>query len=278
MLLRIVQEKIMLEETFGTKKPVIGVIHLLPMPGSPKFDGQLDLALSRAEQEAASLASGGATGIIIENFFDVPFSKSRVDTSTACAMTLAAQRVKSISGLPLGINVLRNDARTAMAIASVVGAQFIRVNVLSGAMLCDQGIIEGEAHELLLYRKQLGVDKKVKILADVMVKHAVPIGQWADIRLQAADTVKRALADAIVVSGKATGDAPSVEDLQAVRETLPHTPILVGSGSSKENIDSLLKTADGIIVASSLKRQGILENPVDVGRVRELVSAVSRCC
>jgi membrane complex biogenesis BtpA family protein len=266
----------MLEELFGTSKPIIGVIHLLPMPGSPRFDGQLDIALSRAEQEAAALASGGVNAIIIENFFDVPFTRGRVDTSTACAMTLAAQRVRAVSGLPLGINVLRNDGHTALAIACAVEAQFIRVNVLSGAMLCDQGIIEGEAHELMLYRRHLGLDTKVKIFADVMVKHAVPLGQFSDIRLQAVDTVKRALADAVIVSGKATGDAPDTSDIKAVREVLPKTPILVGSGSTKDNVAAMLEDADGIIVASSVKRQGILENPVDVGRVRTLVETVRK--
>ncbi len=266
----------MLEELFGNTRPVIGVIHLLPLPGSARYDGQLDQVLARAEQEAASLASGGVNGIIVENFFDMPFAKSRVDTATACAMTLAAQRVKAISGLPIGINVLRNDARTALAIASAVAAQFIRVNVLTGAMLCDQGIIEGEAHELLLYRKVLGLDRTVKIFADVMVKHAVPLGQWSDIRLSAQDTVKRALADVIVVSGRSTGDAPEVSDIDAVRDVLPDTPILVGSGSTKENISSLLESADGIIVASSIKRHGLLENPVDVGKIRSLVDAVHK--
>ena len=264
----------MLEELFGTKKPILGVIHLLPMPGSPRYDGQLDIALERAEQEAAALASGGVHGIVIENFFDVPFAKNRVDTATACAMTLAAQRVKAISGLPLGINVLRNDGHTAISIASVVDAQFVRINVLSGAMLCDQGIIEGEAHELMLYRRMLGMNRKIRIFADVMVKHAVPLGQWSDIRVQAADTVKRALADALIVTGKATGDAPNTADIDAVREVLPDTPIFVGSGSSKENISKLLESADGVIVASSVKRQGILENPVDLGRIRALVDAV----
>ena len=204
----------------------------------------------------------------------MPFAKNRVDTATACAMTLAAQRVKAISGLPVGINVLRNDGHTALAVAGAVGAQFIRVNVLSGAMLCDQGIIESEAHELMLYRRLLGLERTVHILADVMVKHAVPLGQFSDIRQQALDVVKRALADGVVVSGKATGDAPDVGDLEAVREALPSTPIFVGSGSSKENVSSLLKFADGIIVASSVKRQGILENPVDADRVRALVETV----
>src|SRR3990167_8751883 len=137
----------MLEETFGTKKPVIGVIHLLPLPGSPRWDGQMEPVLQRAEQEAAALATGGAHAIVLENFFDAPFTKSRVDAATACALALAAKRVMAITDLPIGINVLRNDALTAIAIATTVNAQFIRVNVYTGAMLTDQGIIEGQAHD-----------------------------------------------------------------------------------------------------------------------------------
>ncbi|MBY0359513.1 MAG: BtpA/SgcQ family protein [Candidatus Obscuribacterales bacterium] len=264
----------MLQELFATTKPVIGVIHLLPLPGSSRYDGNLEAVLARAEQEAASLASGGVHGIIIENFFDAPFVKNRIDTATACAMTLAAQKVKAISKLPLGINALRNDGHSAMAIATAAGAQFIRVNVFTGAMLTDQGIIEGEAHELMLYRRLLGADRQIKIFADVMVKHAVPLGIGTDIKQSAKDAVMRGGADALVISGIATGSAPDDKDLKAVREALPKVPIFIGSGSGKENAGSLLATADGLIVASSLKRQGILENPVDVERVRSLVSTV----
>lgn len=263
----------MLEELFGTTKPVIGVIHLLPLPGSPRFDGQLDRVLARAEQEAASLSSGGVDAIIVENFFDAPFAKNRVDTATACALTLAAVRIKTISGLPLGINVLRNDGHSALSVATAAGADFIRVNILTGAMVTDQGVIESEARELMMYRRMLGVEHKVRVLADVMVKHAIPLGSGADLRQAAKDTVLRGMADGIIVSGIATGSAPSLDDLQAVREAVPQTPLFVGSGSTKENVGSLMSIADGIIVASSIKRQGVLENPVDVDRVRSLVEA-----
>lgn len=263
----------MLEEVFGTNKPVIGVIHLLPLPGSPRWDGQLEPVILRAEQEAAALSTGGVHGIIVENFFDAPFTKSRVDTATACALSLICQRITAICDLPLGLNVLRNDALTAMAVASTVGARFIRVNVYTGAMLTDQGIIEGQAHEILLYRRQLGAAKRIKILADVMVKHAQPLAPGSDIRQMAKDTVHRGLADAVIVSGAATGSPPEIADIKAVRQALPDTPLFIGSGATRDNAAPLLATADGIIVASSLKRQGILENPIDVERVRALVSA-----
>lgn len=264
----------MLQELFGTQRPIIGVIHLLPLPGSHRFDGQMEPIFLRAEQEAAALASGGVNGIIIENFFDAPFSKNRVDTAAACTMSLVCQRVKSICGLPVGINALRNDGMTALAVAVAAEAEFIRINVYTGAMLTDQGIIEGEAHELLRYRRTLSPTKRVRIFADVMVKHASPLTPFADIAQMTKDTVQRGMADAVIVSGVATGSSPDLSDLEAVRAAAPSTPILVGSGASKENVQSLLSIADGVIVASSLKRQGILENPVDVDRVRSLIEAV----
>ncbi len=223
----------MLEDIFGVSKPVIGVIHLLPLPGSCRWKGDLDELLARAEQEAASLSSGGADGIIVENFFDAPFARDRVDVACACALTLAVKRVMTVSDLPVGVNVLRNDGETALAIAAATGAQFIRVNVLSGAMLTDQGIIESRAREIQLYKKQLFPHHSVRIFADVMVKHAYPLSAQYDIGQMAKDTVERALADAVIVSGVATGSAPDMDELATVKKAVPETPVLIGSGSSK---------------------------------------------
>lgn len=264
----------MLEAIFKNKKPVIGVIHLLPLPGSPRWAGDLEEVLLRAEQESLALASGGIDSIIIENFFDAPFAKDRVDVSTACALTLAVQRVRAVTKLPIGVNVLRNDALSALAIATVCGAEYIRVNVLSGAMVTDQGIIESDARNILLYRKQLLQDKNIKIFADVMVKHAYPLGEGTDIALSAKDTMLRAGADAVIVSGTGTGQAPDMNDLKKVRKALPDAPILIGSGSTQDNARDLLSIADGIIVGTTLKRRGELEQPVDVDRVRDFVSVV----
>jgi len=271
----------MFKELFGTDKPIIGVVHLLPLPGSARWDGQMEPICRRAEQEAVALASGGVHGIIIENFFDAPFTKGRLDAATISAFAIVVKRVMSLCHLPIGINCLRNDGLSAMAIAATSGASFIRVNVLSGAMLTDQGIIEGISHELLSYRKNLGVSKAVKIFADILVKHAVPLG-WTEtanssgsskseiIRI-AKDTRKRALADALIISGAATGEPPATDDLKAVRSGLPECPLLAGSGVSKENITEILDIADGVIVASALKQQGLIENPIDVERVKSLL-------
>jgi len=260
----------MLKALFGTDKPIIGVIHLLPLPGSPRFDGQIESICERAEQEAIALTTGGVDGIIVENFFDSPYKKTCLDPVTISAFTIAVKRIMALTSKPIGINCLRNDGISALAIAVATQAQFIRVNVLSHVMITDQGIIEGIAHELLLYRQHLGASRSVKIFADVLVKHAVPLGFNSDITNLAADTKNRALADALIISGQNTGTPPTLEDLKLVRNALPDCPLLAGSGVNKNNIAQILNIADGIIVASSLKQQGCLENPVDVERVREI--------
>ncbi len=260
-------------QIFKTANPMIGVVHLLPLPTSPRWQGDLAAVIARAEQEATALAAGGAHGLVVENFFDAPFAKSQVDPVVVSAMTLVVERLKQLVTLPIGINVLRNDARSALAIATCTEASFIRVNVLTGVMATDQGLIEGEAHEILRYRRELGCD--VKILADVLVKHATPIGV-PNLSAAIEDTIHRGLADGVILSGWATGRPPDVEDLKLARAAAGDTPVFIGSGASADNISELIRHADGVIVSSSLKRKGQIEQPVDPIRVREFVTALGQ--
>ena len=262
-----------LNQIFKTHNPIIGVVHLLPLPTSPRWGGSLKAVIDRAEQEATALASGGVDGIIVENFFDAPFVKDRVDPAVVSAMSLIVQRLMQMVTLPIGINVLRNDAHSALAIASCVKAQFIRVNVLTGVMATDQGIIEGQAHSLLRYRRELGSD--VKILADVLVKHARPLGS-PNLTTAVQDTIERGLADAVILSGWSTGSPPSLEDLELARAAAFGTPVFIGSGADWENVSTLMQAADGVIVSSSLKRHGRREQPIDPIRVSQFVEAVQR--
>lgn len=262
-----------LNQIFKTHNPIIGVVHLLPLPTSPRWGGSLKAVIDRAEQEATALASGGVDGIIVENFFDAPFVKDRVDPAVVSAMSLIVQRLMQMVTLPIGINVLRNDAHSALAIASCVKAQFIRVNVLTGVMATDQGIIEGQAHSLLRYRRELGSD--VKILADVLVKHARPLGS-PNLTTAVQDTIERGLADAVILSGWSTGSPPSLEDLELAKAAAFGTPVFIGSGADWENVSTLMQAADGVIVSSSLKRHGRREQPIDPIRVSQFVEAVQR--
>lgn len=262
-----------LQNIFKSAYPVIGVVHLLPLPTSPRWGGSLKAVLDRAEQEAAALAAGGVDGLIIENFFDAPFAKDQVDPAIVSAMSLIVQRIMNLVPLPVGINVLRNDARSAMAIASCVGAQFIRVNVLTGVMATDQGLIEGQAHELLRYRRELGSD--VQILADVLVKHARPLGS-PNLTTAVQETIERGLADGVILSGWATGNPPNPEDLELAMAAAKGVPVWIGSGASWENIPDLIQSANGVIVASSLKRGGDVTQRIDPIRVSRFVESLKR--
>jgi membrane complex biogenesis BtpA family protein len=219
------------------------------------------------------LASGGVDGIIVENFFDAPFTNGQVDPAVVSAMTLIVDRLMNLVTVPIGINVLRNDALSGLAIASCVGARFIRVNVLTGVMATDQGLIEGQAHQLLRYRRELGSD--VKILADVLVKHARPLGS-PNLTTAVQETIERGLADGVILSGWATGNPPSFEDLELAIAAAKGTPVFIGSGANWENISTLMQAANGVIVCSSLKRHGQLEQPIDPIRVSQFVEATRR--
>jgi membrane complex biogenesis BtpA family protein len=259
-----------LRQIFKTNNPIIGVVHLLPLPSSPRWGGNLKAVMARAEQEATALAAGGVDSILIENFFDAPFAKDCVDPAIVSAMTLIVDRLKSMVALPIGINILRNDAKSAMAIAACVEAQFIRVNVLTGVMATDQGLIEGQAHQLLRYRRELGSD--IGILADVLVKHARPLGT-PNLTTAVQDTIERGLADGVILSGWATGSPPTFEDLELASTAAGDTPVFIGSGANWENIARLLQAADGVIVASSLKRKGKITETIDPIRVSQFVEA-----
>ena len=255
-----------IEDLFRTAKPFIGMVHLLPLPGSPRYGGELGPVLERALGDARTLAEGGADGLIVENFGDVPFHKY-VEADTVAAMTLAVSEVVRAVEIPVGVNVLRNDAKAAMSIAAVTGARFIRVNVHTGAMVTDQGIIEGRADETLRYRRALGAD--VAIFADVFVKHAARLGDQT-LEQAARDTALRGCADALITSGAGTGETTDLDDVRRVKAAVPHAAVFVGSGVKAENVAEVLRVADGVIVGTGLKVDGRVENPVDLERVRAL--------
>jgi hypothetical protein len=259
-----------LNQIFQTKNPIIGVVHLLPLPTSARWGGSLKAVIERAEQEATALAAGGIDGIIVENFFDAPFTKDQVNPAVISAMTLIVDRIMNLVVVPVGLNLLRNDAKGALAIASCVNAQFIRVNVLNGIMATDQGLIEGNAHEILRFRRELGSD--IAIFADVLVKHARPLGT-PNLTTAVQDTIERSLADAVILSGWATGSPPTLEDLELATAAAKGTPVLIGSGANWDNIGQLMQAADGAIVASSLKRQGMIHETIDPIRVAQFIEA-----
>ena len=263
------------DKIFYTPKPLIGMIHLPPLPGSPRYKGEgISGAVNVALRDAKALQKGGIDGLLIENYGDLPFKPTPTDPETVASMTAIGQEVSKQVDLPVGVNVLRNGAISALAIAHVIRARFIRVNVFTESLITDQGIINTCAHDLMRFRKQLGASD-IAIFADVRSKHAVPLAS-RPVEESARDAAYRGLADALIVTGLHTGAEPDRDQLHRIRVSVPDRPILVGSGLTGRNVAKLLREADGAIVGTYLKENGVIEKPVDEARVKELVRAVAR--
>lgn len=253
-----------------------GVVHLLPLPGAPRGSPGLQAVLSAALADAEAMAEGGLQHVIIENFGDAPFRATGVDAHVATMMTAVGLAIRArFPTLALGVNVLRNDARSALAVAAACSAALVRVNVHVGATWTDQGLIQGEAHETLRYRRELGLDQgpaRVRILADVAVKHGQPAGEQ-DLGRLAADTALRGGADGLIVTGSATGARASLDEVRRAREAAPGVPVWVGSGVTPETLAEVRAHAQGAIVGTFLHGGAQLDRRVDPARVRALTQA-----
>jgi membrane complex biogenesis BtpA family protein len=248
---------------------LIGMVHLGALPGSPGFTGDLDDVIQAAMTDAEAIAAAGFDGVMVENFGDAPFFADDAPKVTIASLTSAVNAVYEASRLPIGVNVLRNDGLGALAVAAATPAQFIRVNVLSGTMYTDQGPIVGNAAEIARMRSAVCPD--VDIMADVFVKHATPP---AGLSLVDAtnDLVERAGADAVVVSGVGTGSPADLADLATVAGA-SHLPVFLGSGVTTDNVREMLAIADGAIVGTSIKVDGVATNPVDPAAAAAFIAA-----
>lgn len=262
-----------LKEMFGVEKPIIGMVHLLPLPGAPGYDFYgLEAVIEHSLRDAEALTSGGVDGLIVENMWDLPYYVGTdVPPEEMTAQAVAARAIVEAVEVPVGINVIHNGGRVTLAIAVAAGADFIRVCLLTGARVWDTGELDrGCAAELFRWRKNLGAEH-IKIFADVDKKHSVPFPgidlathiEWTEFYL----------ADALIVSGKMTGAAPELEKVKRARE-LATRPVLMGSGTTADNIAQFLQYADGAIVGTDLKVDGVAENPVDMERVKRYMDAV----
>lgn len=258
----------------------VGMVHLPALPGAPGAAparagvrrGARPAWVAHALRDAETLVAAGFDAVLIENFGDVPFFKDDVPRETIAAMSRVVSTVREAlpARVAVGVNVLRNDALAALAVAAAAGLDFIRVNVLSGAVATDQGVIEGRAAELLRLRARLAPD--VRILADVRVKHARPLAA-RPLEQEVHDLVQRGGADAVIVSGEGTGLPIDPEELRRVRAAAGDAPVLIGSGAAAENIAQLLASADGAIVGTSLKRGRRTAAPVDRRRAEAFLRA-----
>lgn len=229
---------------------LIGVIHLPALPGAPASRLSMAALEEQACADARLLQDAGFSAVMLENFHDVPFRREQADRETIASMAVLARALNGTVDIPVGINVLRNDALGALAVAVAGGASFVRVNVLAGAAVTDQGLVQGCADELLRRRALLGL--QVSVLADVDVKHASSLDRRS-LGLRAADLVQRSGADAVLVTGAATGLPCDPAALDEVRAAVDPAPVLAASGTRAETLAAVLAHCDGVLVGTALK-------------------------
>lgn len=254
---------------FGESAPVIGMVHMLALPGAPGFTGDLDAVIERAVADAQSLSNGGANALLVENFHDYPFYPVTTEPETVAAAAVVAREVSRQTNLPLGINILRNSWKAALGIAAAVDAQFFRLNILTDAAVTDQGFINSEAHLVARYKKHIGAEH-VLTLADLLTKHAAPLVD-RPVPVMAADMLRRGGADALVLAGDDSSVPPSLDRLEQIKSAIPDAPIVLGSGMTATHAEAYAKVADGAVFGYGSKPEADMDQPVSEEMTREFV-------
>ncbi|HEY6250060.1 MAG TPA: BtpA/SgcQ family protein [Candidatus Angelobacter sp.] len=262
-----------LDSIFQVSRALIGVIHVDALPGTPANRRDVAAIAESAVDEARVYQAAGFHGLVIENTHDRPYLKGEVGPEIGAAMAVIGAEIRRAISRPLGIQILAGANSWALAVAHACGASFVRVEGFVFAHVADEGLIEASAGELLRYRRAIGADK-IRVFADIKKKHSAH-AITADVDI--AETAKAAeffRADGVIVSGVATGSPADAKEVRAVSHAVS-IPTLVGSGITPENIRRY-DAADGFIVGSSVKRDGLWSNPLDETRVRAVVRAFAR--
>jgi uncharacterized protein len=261
-------------DLFKNPKPVVGVIHVGALPGTPAAALGVEALSELAVREAAAYRDGGVDGLMVENMHDVPYLRGRVGPEVVAAMAVVGREVKRESGLPVGVQVLAGANVEAVAVAHAAGLDFVRAEGYAFAHIADEGWIESSAAELLRYRRMIGAER-VQVWADVKKKHSSH-AVTTDVSLgSTAEAVEFMRGDAVVVTGGVTGEPPRVADVREVKARC-RLPVVLGSGIAADNLADFYREADAFIIGSYFKEGGHWSNPVDARRVEKLMEAVKR--
>ncbi|HEU0253245.1 MAG TPA: BtpA/SgcQ family protein [Pyrinomonadaceae bacterium] len=257
---------------FSSPKPVVGVIHVGALPGTPRSSQTVSELVQSASDEARMYRECGVDGVIIENMHDVPYLRGEVGPEIVAAMTAIGTEVKSECRLPVGIQILAGANIEAMAVAHAAGLDFIRAEGYAYAHVADEGLIQASAANLLRYRRMIGATR-VQVWTDVKKKHSAH-AITADVTLgETAETVEFMGADCVIVTGNATGLPPKVADIEEAKSHC-HLPVFLGSGISEQNIDQFYGSADGFIIGSAFKVNGLWSNTIDPSRVTTFMNLI----
>lgn len=259
------------KKLFPSRKPVIGMIHLGALPGTPANALALAAIEAQAVREATLLRDAGVHGLMIENMHDTPYLRGQVGPEIVAAMAIIGRAVKETAKVPCGVQILAGANLEAMAVAHAAGLDFIRAEGFAFAHVADEGFIQSSAAVLLRYRRSIGADR-IQVWTDVKKKHSSH-AITADVDIgETAHAVAFMRGEAVIVTGLVTGDAPHAADVLAVKKKT-HLPVILGSGVTAANLESFYPAADGFIIGSEFKKNGNWANPVDVKRVEKFMAA-----
>ena len=257
---------------FNLHKPIIGMIHVDALPGTPKYNGSVKSIIEKAISEALLYQSLGVPALMIENMHDVPYLNRNVDPEITTLMSIILYEIKRSIDLPLGIQILAGANKEAIASANSAGAEFIRAEGFVFAHVADEGIFSSDAGELLRYRKEIGAEN-ILVFTDIKKKHSShSITADTDI-LETAKAAEFFLSDGVIITGSSTGKEPSLVEIRSVKNNVG-VPVLAGSGITAENIKVYLEYCDALIIGSYFKEEGKWDNPIDPDRVKMLLSKV----
>lgn len=260
-------------DIFGIRKPIIGMIHVKALPGTPDYDYDVKSIIDKSKREAGIYMDAGIDAVIIENMHDVPYLKRNVGPEITSLMSIIGYEIKNTFSCPCGIQILAGANKDAIAAAQSAGLDFIRAEGFVYAHVADEGIMESDAGELLRYRKMIGAEK-VLIFTDIKKKHSShSITSDVDI-VETAHTAEFFKSDGVVITGVATGKETDVDDVKNVKQNA-NIPVLIGSGLTVNNIENYFAFADGFIIGSHFKKDGFWKNEIDVTRVRRFMNKVN---
>ncbi|MCX6171063.1 MAG: BtpA/SgcQ family protein [Ignavibacteriales bacterium] len=258
---------------FNNHKPIIGMIHVDSLPGTPKYSGNVKAIIDKAKSEASLYRSCGLNALMIENMHDVPYLNRIVGPEVTSLMSIILYEIKRNFEMPTGIQILAGANKQAIAAAHSAGADFIRAEGFVFAHIADEGMFNSDAGELLRYRKQIGAEN-VLVFTDIKKKHSShSITSDTDI----VDTAKAAeffLSDGVIITGSATGKEPSLNEIKQVKENV-NIPVIAGSGLTEKNVNQYFEYCDALIIGSYFKVNGIWSNPIDPDRVKALMKKIS---
>lgn len=258
------------KKIFKTVKPIIGMIHVMALPGTPKSDNDIKVVVEKAKQEAEIYKKAGIDAVEIENMHDIPYMKGKVGPEIVAAMAVICREVKEIlADIPCGIQILAAANKEALAVAKATGLNFIRAEGFVFASVADEGIIESSAGETLRYRKSIGADN-VLVFTDIKKKHSShSITSDIDIKYMA-KSAEFFLSDGVIITGAATGEEASTKEIEIVKREIG-IPVLVGSGVTLKNLELYFKNVDGLIIGSYFKKGGIWSGELDYKKIKEFM-------